>query len=367
MHLISLSLQEFPVADHAVEQQQTASPRPRPPSPPICNCSSSPRDTSEAAPDETCNLPLDTIFDTDDVADLATGTIPAPALATQPQRRRRRAPSPQLLPPPPLPTVRPFPTFHPAPLDLAFDSFPPGLDPSHGDLGAERTLHKRQQLASLLSWILSTPELFKPGDHIVEFGGGSGHLGLTLAYLRPECTVTIIELKPHGAGLAKRRVAELQLPNVNIIHGDMTKDFPADAQFQLGVGLHPCGYLTDRILKRCHQANAAFCIVPCCYGQLTHTYEDGTLPRSAPMADGCDPANFEKVLRGADYQVRVGNTRVVERSKSEVAKLCMQMVDADRCRWMEEQGYVCAMGSLHPLDCSPKNNLIVGLPAGRRG
>jgi hypothetical protein len=40
----------------------------------------------------------------------------------------------------------------------------------------------------------------------------------------------------------------------------------------------------------------------------------------------------------------------------------MQIIDTDRLKRMEEaHGYTCALGSLYPLDCTPKNNVIVGL------
>ena len=40
----------------------------------------------------------------------------------------------------------------------------------------------------------------------------------------------------------------------------------------------------------------------------------------------------------------------------------MQIVDADRLLWVQEQDYTVQMTSLSPLHVSPKNNLIIGRP-----
>ena len=40
----------------------------------------------------------------------------------------------------------------------------------------------------------------------------------------------------------------------------------------------------------------------------------------------------------------------------------MQLVDADRVCWAAQHGYAVRLASLSPLNCSPKNNLIVGWP-----
>jgi hypothetical protein len=50
-----------------------------------------------------------------------------------------------------------------------------------------------------------------------------------------------------------------------------------------------------------------------------------------------------------------------------LAKRCMRSIDFDRLvrvceetRLQEGGGYLCKMASLRPLECSPKNNIIIG-------
>lgn len=331
-----------------------------------------------AASSEQHPVNLEWLFETDDVdctpsapqswrENSQAAAAPTSSAISGPTSRRQK----RLQRQPPKPQLQhlfsqPFTVKSPvAAMEIDFQNLPPGLDPSHGDLVPERARYKRQQLASVLGWILATPQLLRSGDRVVEFGGGSGHLGLSVAYRRPDVHVTIIELRPHGAGLARARAAELKLDNVTIVHGDMG-DFDPHAAFDLGLGLHPCGFLTDRILRRCVAAGAAACIVPCCYGQLVHNYQGGTLPRQPLLAKACPSETFATVLRSADHNVRVGKHHYFDERQFRAAKLCMQLVDADRLLWMEENGYRCAMGSLTPLQCSPKNNVIIALPRQRQ-
>lgn len=43
-------------------------------------------------------------------------------------------------------------------------------------------------------------------------------------------------------------------------------------------------------------------------------------------------------------------------------KQCMCLVDLDRARAAEECGYSVQVISMEPESCSPKNNMIVGVP-----
>lgn len=43
-------------------------------------------------------------------------------------------------------------------------------------------------------------------------------------------------------------------------------------------------------------------------------------------------------------------------------KKCMCLVDMDRATAAEEHGYSVQVLSMEPESCSPKNNMIVGVP-----
>jgi hypothetical protein len=50
------------------------------------------------------------------------------------------------------------------------------------------------------------------------------------------------------------------------------------------------------------------------------------------------------------------------------AKHCMRMVDSDRIAWAQEiAAYRTFLASLQPLSCSPKNNVIIGVPTAASG
>jgi hypothetical protein len=40
----------------------------------------------------------------------------------------------------------------------------------------------------------------------------------------------------------------------------------------------------------------------------------------------------------------------------------MNIVDMDRNAWAQEHHYSTSLLSLNPLGCTPKNNIIVGIP-----
>ena len=69
------------------------------------------------------------------------------------------------------------------------------------------------------------------------------------------------------------------------------------------------------------------------------------------------------VARSADCTSAVDSHESFVQSKNFIlAKRCMQIVDADRLLWAAQHGYQIRMASLKPLDVTPKNNLIVGIP-----
>lgn len=164
---------------------------------------------------------------------------------------------------------------------IDWESLPPGVDPSFGELKGYRAQRKRDQVQSLARIVCAVAE---KGDRIVEFGAGSGHLGILLAHLLPGCHVVLLERNAFRLELARKRVEAAKLPNIELCATDATefnrkaiaalygdpglKLFRAQsgdsalprspdssrpssanntqrAAFQIGVGLHTCGLLTD--------------------------------------------------------------------------------------------------------------------------
>ena len=172
---------------------------------------------------------------------------------------------------------------------------PPGLDPAAGDLKQARAIRKRLQLFSLASVSMrmllhlatqrkssSDPNGHRedteggrsapPPLRITDFGAGSGHLGLILAWAGAVAlgdgavAVTLLDRKGFGCDQSERRVADAGLAgSVAVVEMDALEyTSPVD----LGVSLHSCGVLTDIAHQVCLDQRAAFVLCPCCYGQL---------------------------------------------------------------------------------------------------
>lgn len=160
------------------------------------------------------------------------------------------------------------------------------LDPLQGGKlhHAPRGLHKRQQVESLYVLLASLlPSTSSPHTRIVDFGCGSGNSSLALAALFPHCYFTLLDVKPTAIALAEQRAREAGLTNVSFFVGEADA---WDAPFDLGLGMHCCGSLTDRIQLQCLAREAAYVLAPCCLGKIAHTPAAVVYPRSAWVRRG---------------------------------------------------------------------------------
>ena len=140
------------------------------------------------------------------------------------------------------------------------------------------------------------------------------------------------------------------------------EDFAASDQAKdvdLCVSMHSCGQLTDLIVDLCLTVGASFLLCPCCYGQVAASTQH---PRSAAAREQFSNAEFGQLCSGADFTVRAGNWSFETEPNFTMAKACMRMVDWDRTAFAREfAAYRVEQRSLHPMNCSPKNNVIVGV------
>ena len=114
------------------------------------------------------------------------------------------------------------------------------LDPAAGELDLNRAFRKRAQISSTATHVLG---LLRTGDHVVEFGAGSGHLGLLLATIRPDCSVTLVEIKEWTCNFAQNRANALALTNCKVFCGSVDDFAASGSDFDCAVGLHCCGLL----------------------------------------------------------------------------------------------------------------------------
>ena len=252
-----------------------------------------------------------------------------------------------------------------------------GLDPAAGDLNEGRAARKRAQISSTAAHALA---LMRAGDHVVEFGAGSGHLGLLLADVRRDCSVTLVEIKEWTCSFARERVAALGLTNCTVFCGSVDEFAASSASFDLAVGLHCCGLLTDSALELALSQRASVCMVPCCYGQIVsnedHQRGGSTAPNMHPRSaafrevlGGDGLAAFRAVAKAADFNVvKDGGAFDVGSDAFATAVRCMRLVDTDRLLWMREESSPgrehrgnphISLSCLSPPTCSPKCSIML--------
>lgn len=185
------------------------------------------------------------------------------------------------------------------------------------------------------------------GDVIVDFCSGGGHLGIVLACLLPRCRVVMVDNKEESVRQARLRLAQLHLPNAVLVQSNL--DY-FRGRFDLGVALHACGVATDLVLRSCLAVRAAFVLCPCCYGNLALPELPVQYPQSQLyQKKGMSPADHSVLARLADHVTPTG-------------RLAMAAVDLDRLARAAEEGYRVTLSKLKPDSCSPKHDLLVGIP-----
>ncbi|CAM4475701.1 unnamed protein product [Leuciscus chuanchicus] len=157
-------------------------------------------------------------------------------------------------------------TAHPCPSwTVDWESLPMAVNPTEGKMSDARAVRKQQQLNNLLA---AVTDMAHPGNTVVDFCSGGGHVGIVLAYTLPKCQVILIENKEESLVRARDRSAQLGLTNIGFVQTNL--DY-FTGNFNIGVALHACGVATDMVLDRCLQARAGFVISPCCYGFIQNT------------------------------------------------------------------------------------------------
>lgn len=192
----------------------------------------------------------------------------------------------------------------------------------------------------------------------MEFCAGSGHLGLLIAYLRPTSHVTLVELRERGCNIARKRAEEANLTNVTVYFGSIQQYAMENIPFDIGFSLHSCGMLSDWIQEICVAARARYVLCPCCYG---HTFKQRSW-KCEKMKEKFSFEEYKVMASCADTSVEAKNLDFPHKKQFCTAKKAMICVDIDRSSWAQQYQYTTDVKSLYPLNCSPKNNVIIGIP-----
>jgi len=236
---------------------------------------------------------------------------------------------------------------------IDWNSLPELVHPLGGQLPPDRLDRKCEQLENLA---LAVKNMACPGQVIVDFCSGGGHLGIVLAYLLPDVIVYLVENKQESLMRAVRRVQALGLSNCRFYQGNM--DY-FRGRFDIGVSLHACGVATDLVIQACIRNKASFVSCPCCYGSLqaNHmlSYPRSTLYSTIQFKDYL-------ILGHTADQWHGSSSGKGTKEKEEQGRLAMNIIDTDRIRMALETGYYSRVElcQLSPPTCTPKNNLIIG-------
>lgn len=212
----------------------------------------------------------------------------------------------------------------------------------------------------------ATPSLY-------DLCGGCGHVGLVAASaIFPTYNVTIVDTASVALGIAARRANAANLNNVttqcqsvnNLTH-----------HFDVAVALHACAGATDAALVSAVRARARVAVAPCCVGGLVSPRTavtgcssgevvdparpgqaniDWLLPRSRVFRALLNVDQYAGLARAADFGDAV--------QRDDWRRVAKALLEWDRVLWLKEMGYVARLVKMRPLNCTPKNDIIVAWP-----
>lgn len=230
---------------------------------------------------------------------------------------------------------------------IDWTTLPKEVDPTGGLMEGLRAQRKRWQVENLIHILR---DHVHPGSVIVDFGASSGNLGLPVAASFPQSHVYIVDKKPRTVDIARLRIAQSALKNVELYPGFVQE---VTIPFDIGLGLHLCGDGTDQAQALCMERGAVYIMAPCCIGFIQRSTMD--FPRSRTFASLMDRKEYNWLASVADWTCRDEESEQHQRGK-----LCMGFVNTDRNLFAEERGYHTAHYTMYPSDASPKNEIIVG-------
>lgn len=236
-------------------------------------------------------------------------------------------------------------------LKLDWDQMPRGVDPASGFLKGRRLEGKRWQVGNFIQLAES---LLKGSEVVVDFGSGSGHLSLPMAYRFPDCHFILVERNPVPLEIGERRVKDSGLKNVEFCNS-YVQDFHRD--FDFGVALHACGEATDLAQIKCLENGVPYILCPCDIGFI----QNSTLryPRSSAFSHVLTEKEYKALSSAADWTCWDFDSEQGKRGK-----LCMGYIDLDRNLAAEEAGYITHLFTTHPREATPKNDILCGYREG---
>eukprot|EP00172_Hildenbrandia_rubra_P002487 Plantae.Rhodophyta-Hildenbrandia_rubra.ctg3348.p1 GENE.Plantae.Rhodophyta-Hildenbrandia_rubra.ctg3348~~Plantae.Rhodophyta-Hildenbrandia_rubra.ctg3348.p1 ORF type:complete len:594 (+),score=94.84 Plantae.Rhodophyta-Hildenbrandia_rubra.ctg3348:168-1949(+) len=271
-----------------------------------------------------------------------------------------------------------------------FQSLPASVDPGWSNsnnnicgVPRRRLRRKRAQIANVVAAVSELLLRRGPQGVVVDFCGGCGYVGLVIGVLFPGWKVVVVDFNEVAIEAVNGRAKVAGLENVEGVVGKV-QDWKDG--FDVGVALHACGVASDLVMQNAVVAKAGMVVVPCCVGGLGKRLEgsgsrrfdgdicmhgecdmvmdgnealmDGgkwTKPRGQILQGVVSDAEYALLAKVADYgEGQTGN--------DEWRTLAKSILEQDRATWIERAGYQIRVSKMRPLDCSPKNDMIICWP-----
>lgn len=222
-----------------------------------------------------------------------------------------------------------------------------------GEFPQDRLDRKKSQLKSMVSEVI---KIAQDDEVIVDFCSGTGHVGLLIALMLPQCKVIILENKEESIKRASDKAKKLQLHNVTFYQCNLEY---FNESFTLGVSCHACGIATDLVLDKCYKMKANFVSSPCCYGKIQDL--GNNLPQSHMFRMILSADEIIKISHCSDQTHDERNVKHINLDKARQGYFCMDIIDTDRSLRAQELGYSVRLTRLYPEDCTLKNRLLIGI------
>jgi hypothetical protein len=290
--------------------------------------------------------------------------------------------------------------------DWPFDELPKAsrvLGSLEGQLlDVKRATRKEHQIRSIFRCVLSLLpkdllEQEKGVDYkytIVDFGGGSGHLGIPLALFLPACRVIVVDLSEKRLQLLHRKTKQCK----DSVVGATERSTPNDAlspcileacqgvpnlftfygaveafheTFDMAVALHLCGEATDVALRKCGHVKAqALVVAPCCVGKLSREKKNPYIflangsdtptvkyPQSWMFCQFLDnETDWNALAKAADY----GDMEESRTCRNAARRTAKALLETDRKLFLEEvYSFRTALTRMDPWEATPKNDILM--------
>ena len=250
-----------------------------------------------------------------------------------------------------------------------------------------RAKRKEEQIKSMLRCVFALS-----GDEpctVVDFGGGTGHLAIPLALLKPQFTVIVVDLHEKSLELLHAKVENHEATLSSTLHDPpdssnerlrQCKTIPNlytfsgplqafEGTFDIGVALHLCGEATDLALRKCAQA-CALVFAPCCVGKLNRTVKNPYIwqstgsnvptvlyPQSRHVRQYITTEDeWNALARAADYS----DAQDFRTTRNATRRTAKALLETDRRLYLEEKfGFHTALTRMEPWEATPKNDILL--------